>query len=58
MVIQGTTLIRIMLIVLAAMSAAGCELVGNIFQAGMWVGVIGVILVVVLIVAVVSKFKG
>ena len=58
MVMQATTLMRIMLIVLAAMSAAGCELIGGIFKAGVWVGAIGVILLVVLLVVGVSKLKG
>ena len=58
MVMRATTLMRIMLIVLAAMSAAGCELIGGIFKAGIWVGAIGVILLVVLLVVGVSKLKG
>ena len=58
MVMQATTLMRIMLIVLAAMSAAGCELIGGIFKAGVWVGAIGVILLVVLLVVGVAKLKG
>ena len=58
MVMGATILMRIMLIVLAAMSAAGCELVGGIFKAGVWVGAIGVILLVVLLVVGVAKLKG
>jgi hypothetical protein len=58
MVMRATTLMRIMLIVLAAMSAAGCELIGGIFKAGVWVGAIGVILLVVLLVVGVAKLKG
>ena len=56
MVVSGN-LLRIMLIVLLAVSAAGCELVGGIFKAGVWVGAIGIILVVVLVVVVVGKFR-
>jgi hypothetical protein len=58
MVMQATTLTRLMLVVLAAMSAAGCELIGGIFKAGVWVGALGVILLVVLLVAGVAKLKG
>ena len=58
MVVPATSLIRMMLIVLLAMSAAGCELIGGIFKAGVWVGAIAVILVVVLLVVVVAKVKG
>ena len=58
MVMRATTLMRVMLIVLAAMSAAGCEMIGGIFKAGVWVGAIGVILLVVLLVVGVAKLKG
>ena len=58
MAMRATTLIRIMVIVLAAMSAAGCELIGGIFKAGVWVGAIGVVLLVVLLVVGVAKLKG
>jgi hypothetical protein len=58
MVMRATTLMRIMVIVLAAMSAAGCELIGGIFKAGVWVGAIGVVLLVVLLIVGVAKLKG
>ena len=58
MVVPASQLARILFIVLLAVSAAGCELIGNIFQAGVWVGAIGVILIVVLLVVVVGKFRG
>ena len=45
------------MLVILGVSAAGCEVVGGIFKAGMWVGALGVILVVVLLVVVVGKFK-
>ncbi len=38
--------LAIALLTLAALTSAGCELVGNIFQAGVWVGVFGVLLIV------------
>jgi hypothetical protein len=38
-------------------SAAGCEVVGGIFKAGMWVGVLGVLAVVVLVMVVVGKMR-
>lgn len=56
MVVSGT-LLRILLIVLLAVSAAGCELVGGIFKAGVWVGAIGIVLLVVLVVVAVGKFR-
>ena len=57
MVVPASNLSRILLIVLLAVSAAGCELIGGIFKAGVWVGAIGVVLIVVLLVVVVGKFK-
>ena len=48
---------RILFIVLLAVSTAGCELIGGIFKAGIWVGAIGVVLIVVLLVVVVGKFR-
>ena len=56
--VVGWNLMRVMLIALLAMSAAGCELIGGIFKAGVWVGAIAVILVIVLLVVVIAKVKG
>jgi hypothetical protein len=33
----------------------GCELIGDIFKAGVWVGVIGVVVVIGIIVWIISK---
>ena len=56
--VRTSTLSRIALLVFLGVSAAGCELVGGIFKAGIWVGVLGVVAVVVLLVVVVGKMKG
>ena len=56
--LSTSSLTRIALLVFLGLSTAGCELVGGIFKAGIWVGAIGVILVVVLIVVGVSKMRG
>ena len=55
---RSSTLSRIALLVILGVSAAGCEVIGGIFKAGMWVGALGVIAVVVLLVVVVGKMKG
>ena len=55
--LSSSSLTRIALLVFLGVSLAGCEVVGGIFKAGIWVGAIGVILVVVLLVFVVGKFK-
>lgn len=57
MAVPALSLTRILLIVLLAVSAAGCELIGGIFKAGVWVGAVGVIVAVVLVIWVVAKFR-
>jgi len=51
------SLSRIALLVVLGLSTAGCQMVGDIFQAGMWVGVIMVVLVLGGIAFVASKFR-
>jgi hypothetical protein len=58
MAVPALSVTRILLIVLLAVSAAGCELIGGIFKAGVWVGAIGVVLVAVLAVWLVAKARG
>ena len=55
--LHSSSLARIALLAFLGISLAGCEVVGGIFKAGIWVGAIGVILVVVLLVFVVGKLK-
>lgn len=49
---------RLLVILTLAMASAGCELVGDIFQAGMWVGVILVVLAVVAVMWIIGKVRG
>ena len=49
--------LRLAVPVLAAIPLAGCELVGGIFKAGMWVGVIAVILVIAIVGAVATRLR-
>ena len=48
----------LILLLLATVTLGGCELVGDIFQAGMAVGVIMVVLLVVGVAMLVRKLKG
>ena len=50
--------LRLTLIVLLAVAVSGCEIVGDIFQAGVWVGVILVAVVLFAIMFVVGKIRG
>lgn len=49
---------RLLLLLALVMPLAGCEVVGDIFQAGVWVGVILAALVVIGILWIVSKSRG
>lgn len=42
--------VRALIVTLLALPLAGCELVGNIFEAGMWTGVIAVVAVLAAII--------
>jgi hypothetical protein len=50
-------LARLLFLLTLAVTVSGCEIVGGIFKAGMWVGVIMVLLVVALIVWVMKKAR-
>jgi hypothetical protein len=50
--------VRLLFLLLLSVPLAGCEVIGDIFQAGVWVGVILAALVVFAIVWVVSKARG
>ena len=49
-------LLAILSITLISITATGCEVIGNIFQAGIWVGIIVVIAVVAVIAFIVRLF--
>jgi len=58
---RGGKLMRVFLLVLLLLSTltlGGCELIGDIFQAGMWVGVIVVLLVLGGIAFLAGKLRG
>lgn len=57
MQLSHINLSRVVLLVVLGMSSAGCQVVGDIFQAGMWVGVILVVLVLGGIAFLASKFR-
>lgn len=45
------------LLLLSTMTLAGCEVIGNIFQAGMWVGMILVVLILAGIAFIAAKLR-
>jgi len=50
-------LLSLSLLLILATQVAGCELAAGIFKAGMWVGIIMVVLVIGLITWLVSRVK-
>ena len=56
--LNSSSLARIALLVFMGVSLAGCEVVGGIFKAGIWVGALAVMVVVVLVVFLIGKMKG
>ena len=46
---------RLLLIVLLAVTVAGCEVVGGIFKAGFWVGIVIAAVVVIGVVALLRR---
>lgn len=49
--------LRIMVLLLVMITASGCELIGDIFQAGMALGIILVLVIIALIIWVISRFR-
>jgi hypothetical protein len=47
----------LLLIVQLAVLTAACEMIGNIFQAGVWVGVIMVVLILVVVGFIATKIR-
>ena len=55
------SLVRVLMLVLlvvASVSAAGCEAIGDIFQAGMWVGAIFIVLIIAIVGFIAAKIRG
>lgn len=55
--VNRPVLSTIALLTLLALTATGCEVVGGIFKAGIWVGALTVIVVLVLIGVVFAKMR-
>jgi len=55
----GTTMShKLLLACTVFLALPGCEAIGNIFQAGIWTGVIGVVVVVALIIFLITRMRG
>jgi hypothetical protein len=50
--------LQLVLLVLVSMTCAACELAGDIFEAGAWVGAIAVILVIAIVGFIAARIRG
>ena len=53
----GQLILNMLIVLFAVLSLSGCEIVGGVFKAGMWVGVIMVVLIVALVFYLISRFR-
>jgi uncharacterized membrane protein YkvI len=54
-------LIRVLMLVLvvaASISASGCEAIGDIFKAGVWVGALFVVILIAIVGFIAAKIRG
>ena len=51
-------LLRLQLLVLLAISAAGCQVIEGVFKAGMWVGILIVVLILGVIFMLFGRSRG
>lgn len=49
--------LRLLLVMLATLPLTGCELAGDIFEAGVWVGVIMIVFVVAIVGFIIAKIR-
>lgn len=57
MMLKRATMPPLLLVLLLAITASACSVVGGIFKAGVWVGVIAVVLVLLVVLWLVSKAR-
>jgi hypothetical protein len=53
----SSRLFLLLVLLAACVSASGCEVIGGIFKAGFWAGIIMVVLVVAIVMFIVSKAR-
>ena len=57
MTMTSSAAARLFMILLLAVAASGCDIIGGIFKAGVWVGGLAVVLIVVLVLWIVGKVR-
>jgi uncharacterized membrane protein YkvI len=54
-------LIRVLmlaLVVVASVAASGCEAIGDIFKAGVWVGALFIVVIIAIVGVIAAKIRG
>ena len=51
------TSMRLILASTVLLALAGCETIGNIFEAGVWTGIIGVVIIVAIVLFIVGRMR-
>ena len=50
--------LRLLVVLLATLSLTACEAIGDIFQAGMWVGAIFIVFIIAIVGFIAAKIRG
>jgi len=53
-----TRVLMLVLLVVASLTLSGCEAIGDIFKAGVWVGVLFVVIVIAIVGFIAAKIRG
>lgn len=52
------TIILNLILLLSIISYPGCEFIGDVFKAGIWVGIIVIIAIIAVLALIIKMFKG
>ena len=50
--------LMLVLVVVASISASGCEVIGDIFKAGVWVGALFIVVLIAIVGVIAAKIRG
>jgi uncharacterized membrane protein YkvI len=53
-----TRTLMLVLLVVASISASGCEVIGDIFKAGVWVGALFIVVIIAIVGFIAAKIRG
>lgn len=50
--------LMLVLVVVASISVSGCEVIGDIFKAGVWVGALFIVVIIAIVGFIAAKIRG